>query len=299
MKNNPVYVELNIHSSLDELWRHTQIPQLHEQWDLRFSEIEYLPRSGDSTKQMFRYTTRIGFGLKIKGIGETSSQSHDQKKERLSTLLFSSSQPISLISTGGGYWKYKENNGMLTFSTRFDYKTRFGAVGSFIDRILFRPVFGYATAWSFDRLRIWLEEKVPPSIVAERAFIHYLSVLLLMLLWCFEGLVPKLLSPAAGELKLMRSFGLFEGQEITMIYLIGITEIVIGLLTVYGHRNKWTFYIQILLLLTLTVPMLAAAPDLMTMPFNPVTLAAPMIGLSLIAIWSSRHLPQPKRCKRK
>ena len=28
--------------SIDSLWSHTQIPALHERWDLRFSGIEYL-----------------------------------------------------------------------------------------------------------------------------------------------------------------------------------------------------------------------------------------------------------------
>src|SRR6266480_3729964 len=59
-----IYVEIPIRASIDELWEKTQNPQLHQRWDLRFTQIEYLPRQGDEP-QRFLYRTRIGFGLKI------------------------------------------------------------------------------------------------------------------------------------------------------------------------------------------------------------------------------------------
>jgi hypothetical protein len=37
-------VEIRIRGSIDELWHRTQHPALHQRWDLRFSEIDYLPR---------------------------------------------------------------------------------------------------------------------------------------------------------------------------------------------------------------------------------------------------------------
>ena len=56
---------------MDELWRRTQDPSLHERWDLRFSEIVYLPRPDETTPQRFSYATRIGFGLRIRGEDES------------------------------------------------------------------------------------------------------------------------------------------------------------------------------------------------------------------------------------
>ncbi|MDQ8733684.1 DoxX-like family protein [Paenibacillus sp. LHD-38] len=299
MKNKPIYVELDIDAALSELWEHTQDPRLHEQWDLRFTEIEYLPRADVSEKQLFRYATRIGFGFKIAGMGETCSTTAPNKGMRLSTLAFSSEQQLSLIRKGGGYWKYEENGNRLTFITLFDYQTRFGFAGKLLDRYLFRPLFGYATAWSFDRLRIWLEERIPPSFIAERALIHYMSVILIMLLWCYEGLVPKLFFPEAGELYLMRKLGWFEGSELQIIQLIGILEIGLGLITAFWHRRSGMYTVQALLLLLLTAPMILFAPELLAAPFNPLTLALPMIGLCFAARWSSRYLPQASRCRRK
>lgn len=96
----------------------------------------------------------------------------------------------------------------IRFSTQYDYKTRFGLAGAWFDRLLFRPLFGLATAWSFDVLRLWAEKDIPPSVTIRKAFIHALSVMMLVVLWCYEGLVPKLLFPEAGELDLLRQSGL-------------------------------------------------------------------------------------------
>lgn len=298
MKSKPIYVELDIHTTLEELWEHTQTPQLHEQWDLRFSEIQYLPRINETDQQKFLYQTRIGFGLNITGTGETSSTTQHQTNERLSTLSFCSEQPVSLIRQGGGYWKYKQRGDRITFITLYDYKTRFGLAGRVLDRYLFRPLFGYATAWSFDRLRIWLEERIPPSVIAERALIHYISVLFVMLLWCYEGIVPKLLFPEAGELFIMKQTGWFEGMELQMVQLLGIGEIGFGLLTAYCHRKTGMLFAQIIVLLALTLPAILFSPELLRSPFNPLTVTLPMLGLCMTAHWTKRHLPQASRCKR-
>jgi hypothetical protein len=59
-----IYVEILVRAPMDALWAHTQTPSLHQRWDLRFSRIDYLPKPRDIEPQRFRYTTRIGFGLK-------------------------------------------------------------------------------------------------------------------------------------------------------------------------------------------------------------------------------------------
>lgn len=70
MKQKPIYVEIEMTSDLDKLWEYTQNPSLHKEWDLRFSDITYLHRSVNEA-QRFLYETRIGFGLKVSGAGET------------------------------------------------------------------------------------------------------------------------------------------------------------------------------------------------------------------------------------
>ena len=65
MKRAPIYVEARIDCPLEALWDATQQPALHQQWDLRFTEITYLPRPDPAAPQQFVYGTRIGFGLGV------------------------------------------------------------------------------------------------------------------------------------------------------------------------------------------------------------------------------------------
>ena len=100
-----IYVEIPIRASMDELWEKTQDPQLHQRWDLRFTQIEYLPRHGEEP-QRFLYRTRVGFGLKIDGQGESVGERDGEGGATTSSLKFWSEDPKSLIKTGSGYWKY-------------------------------------------------------------------------------------------------------------------------------------------------------------------------------------------------
>ncbi|MFD0710841.1 SRPBCC family protein [Paenibacillus sp. GCM10027626] len=186
IRQRPIYVEIEIQAPMDKLWQHTQQPELHEQWDMRFSEIRYLPQEEDGL-QRFTYRTRIGFGLQIAGTGVTRASYNEQSGAKVSTLAFGSQQRLSLINSGHGYWKYIPHEAGITFLTRYQYQTRFGRLGRWFDAFLFRPMFGYATAWSFDVLRLWLEKQIPPACSIRQAIIHYTSVALLCVLWLFEG----------------------------------------------------------------------------------------------------------------
>src|SRR4051812_9546288 len=148
-----IYVETFIRGSLDVVWEKTQNPALHERWDVRFTHIEYLPRLDDQP-QRFLYTTKIGFGVCISGEGE-SLATRVSDGESTSALKFWSDDPKSLIVTGSGYWKYREADGGVRFRTWYDYKTRFGIFGLIFDRLIFRPLLSWATAWSFESLRLW------------------------------------------------------------------------------------------------------------------------------------------------
>ncbi len=76
----------------------------------------------------------------------------------------------SLIREGSGYWRYVPVRGGVRFLTGYAYRPRWGCLGRLID-LVFGPLFGWATAWSFDRLRLWLERGVPP----ERARLHFIA----------------------------------------------------------------------------------------------------------------------------
>ncbi len=203
-----IYVEILIRAPADEIWRYTQTPQLHQRWDLRFTAIDYLPKHSDDEPQRFRYSTRIGFGLKIEGHGESTGTREDATGLRTSALKFWSSDPKSLIEHGSGYWKYIPVAGGVRFLTWYDYRTRFGPPGRLIDRLFFRPLIGWATAWSFDRLRLWMERDVPPGTSTRVAAIHAMTRLGIAFTWLWQGLMPKLLFPSLDERVMMEATGL-------------------------------------------------------------------------------------------
>ncbi|MGW6268239.1 hypothetical protein [Streptomyces sp. NPDC055060] len=163
-----LYVEARIDADLDELWAYTQEPSRHQRWDLRFTEIDYLPRV-PGEPQHFRYGTRVLPFLTLAGTGVSAGEKLRADGTRTSALRFASPHPLSLLREGSGYWRYvPDPDGGIRFLTGYDYRPRWGRFGALADRAVFRPLMGWATAWSFDRLRLWLERGITP----ERLLLH-------------------------------------------------------------------------------------------------------------------------------
>jgi hypothetical protein len=161
-RRRSLYVETLIRADGDELWRLTQEPGEHQRWDLRFTRIEYLPRAIRDDRQRFRYSVKLLPGLWITGAGACAGERIRPDGTKTSVLRFASSQRLSLIRSGTGYWRYVPADAGIRFLTGYDYQPGWGWFGELADR-LFRPVMGWATAWSFDRLRLWVEDGIPPE----------------------------------------------------------------------------------------------------------------------------------------
>ncbi|MFG2329060.1 hypothetical protein ACGFMM_05490 [Streptomyces sp. NPDC048604] len=157
-----LYIETHIRAGMETLWERTQEPAEHQRWDLRFTEIDYLPRVADEP-QRFRYATRVLPFLAVAGTGVSAGERHRAGGDRVSALRFASPHPLSLLAEGSGYWRYVPGDGGVRFLTGYDYRPRWGRFGAAADRLLFRPLMGWATAWSFDRLRLWCEDGITPE----------------------------------------------------------------------------------------------------------------------------------------
>jgi hypothetical protein len=298
MRSEPIYVEIRIRCAMDDRWRLTQTPDLHRRWDLRFSDIRYLPRTDESRPQRFLYETRIGLGLAVRGEGETAG-TREADGARTSALKFSSGDPKSLIRTGAGYWKYVPAEDDVRFLTRYDYQTRFGAPGRAFDALVFRPLLGWATAWSFDRLRLWLEDGIDPATSAALALVHGVARGVLGFIWIYQGVFPKLLFQDGGELDILRASGLVAGVEPRVLTVVGLAEVVFGVLLLTLWRARSLFLVNILLLGLLVLGAAFSQPRLLVAPFNPVTLNLAMVGLGVAGSLSSARLPTARRCRRR
>lgn len=294
----PLYVEIRIAAPLEELWAATQDPARHQEWDLRFSRIEYLPRASTAEPQRFRYATRIGLGLAIEGRGE-STGTQEKDGRRSSALRFWSDDPRSLIRAGSGYWKYVPEEQGVRFLTRYDYDTRFGVAGAWFDRWVFRPLIGWATAWSFDLLRLSLEGGGAPRALLASAGAQATARLAQAGVWLYQGLVPKLLWQETGELEILRGSGLFGGHEPGVLSAIGAGELAFGLLLLLRPRSRALPWIEMGLLLLLLLGAVVSRPATLVAPFNPPSLTLALLGLAAAELWLLRlELPSASRCRR-
>ena len=169
-KRKPIYIESLVKGSVDRIWELTQEPAQHQRWDVRFGEISYMP-AVEGEPQQFVYATEPIPGLRVDGRGESIGDRDRPDGSRYSGLKFWSDHPLSIVKEGAGYWRYIPTDDGVRFLTRFDYRPRWGKFGEVVDRVFFRPLFGWATAWSFDRLRMWVEDDIEPEKSRNRALI--------------------------------------------------------------------------------------------------------------------------------
>lgn len=294
-----IYVEVRIHTTMDELWHATQTPGLHARWDLRFTAIEYLPRADDTEPQRFRYATRIGFGLTIQGQGETVGQHDAADASRTSALRFWSDDPRSLIREGAGYWRYVPTEDGLRFFTSYDNRIRFGTLGRVFDALVFRPLLGWATAWSFDRLRLWLEKGIPAAVSLQRSLIHLIARVALAFVWLYQGLLPKLLQPHTDELAMIQQGGVSAANAPLVAQLIGAGEVALGLAMLVSFRQRWPFLLTLVLMIAATASVAFHSPQYLSAAFNPVSLNVLMASLAVVGLLSSRDLPSAGHCLRR
>lgn len=294
VKRRPLYIKTTIECDLDTLWEHTQDPVLHQQWDLRFTTIEYLSKANPNSSQEFLYETNI-LGIKINGTGESVATKTNSTGESTSVLKFASNSRISLIREGSGYWKYRPQQGGVQFITGYDYKTHWGSFGTLTDRLIFRPLMVWATAWSFDCLKNWIERGLHPKQALKAQWTVSLLHLALGMVWVYHGLVPKLLYPHAGELEMMQQVPFVRGYGEGVLTAVGWVEILFGLLCFFYYR-KIIHVINIAAVTALFVGALMSKPAVFAEPFSPFSLTVTMIAISIVALQFYSDLPRASHC---
>ena len=294
-----IYVEILVRAPMDALWAHTQTPALHERWDLRFSEIDYLPRLGDGAPQRFRYATRIGFGLEISGEGETTGQRGLPDGSSTAALKFGSDAPLSIIREGSGYWKYIQTRDGVRFLTWYDYRTRFGAAGALFDRLIFRPLIGWATAWSFDRLRLWLEERVDPRVAVRQTFIHLVARVALAAVFAYQGIVPKLLVRHVDEIAMIRAAGVPTALTTTALAALGICELAMAAVLLVAWSRSWPAWLCLVSMPIAATLVALRSPAFFGAAFNPFSLNISVAALAAVDLIVLAGVPSAARCLRR
>lgn len=298
MKNKPIYVEIPIKAKVNEVWRMTQTPELHEQWDLRFSSITYLPKKTEDEPQSFLYETKIGFGFTVSGWGRSVGTHNKNDGTKTSSLHFGTEQKISPIKEGKGYWQYIPTENGTTFLTQYDYEMRNGLFWRFID-FFFRPIMGWGTALSFDVLKRWLETGEQPRTQYIRFFSNSFLTFLFFFVWLYHGLIPKIVATHPVELSLLTSITSLDGGfAVNLVKVIGMMEIIFGFVWLIYRRKRYLFALQLIVFPILMITTILADSSLWLHPFNPITFNLSLWFLSLIGFLLAKDLPTSKNCKR-
>lgn len=158
MARTAIYVEIGIRSPIETVWQLTQDPAQHPRWDLRFSGITPTTELAGGGYR-FRYERRIPFHT-IVGTGTSLGEKSRPDGTRTSALRFTTTDRLSPLGDGRGYWRYVPTENGVTFITGYDYEPGWGRL---LDAVILRRLIGWMTAWSFDRLRIWAETGAPPE----------------------------------------------------------------------------------------------------------------------------------------
>jgi hypothetical protein len=294
-----IYVEITINGEMDDVWLKTQSPELHERWDLRFTDIEYLPRTGETQPQRFLYRTRIGFGLAACGEGESVATRSSPDGIRTSALKFWSNDSKSLIKEGAGYWQYVPSANGIQFLTSYDYHVRFGRLGRMLDLIAFRPLLGWATAWSFDRLRLWIERGIDPASSMRFAILHQVATATIAFVWIYQGAVPKLMFRQSEEIAMLQDAGISASAANSALSLIGFAEIVLGVLVILFSKFRWPFVLTFVLMIIATASVAVHSPARLIAAFNPVSLNVLMAAMAVVGWVCIGQFPMASRCLRK
>ncbi|HDR4899365.1 DoxX-like family protein [Bacillus cereus] len=294
----PIYVSTEMNTTMEKLWEYTQEPRMHTEWDARFTEISYLEKQ-EGEPQKFLYKTKIGFGLEIAGEGESIGEIRKETGERISSLKFWTDNTLSLIQIGRGYWKYTPCKEHIHFETQYDYDTRYGRIGNVIDFYMFRPLLGWATAWSFDALKLWLEKGLHPRLLIRRTMTYWLVCFLFAFVWMYQGIFPKIIFSHPEEMKMLSAIIGSTGNSIAILKVIGMLEIIFGIIWLFPVPKQKLFILHIFMLIALTI--VAGFTNIVsfTEPFNPITLNVLLMGVSIVGYMNSFDLPSAKNCKRK
>lgn len=166
-----VWVTTTVAGPPDRLWHLTQDTAHHPRWDLRFSSITPAGHDDDG-HQRFTYALALPHPrlplLTVRGTGTSTAERRGDDGAGTSAIRFTSGDApadrLSPLARGAGFWRYApQPDGRTRFTTGYDYVPGWGRLGAALDPWLTRPLVVWATAWSFDRLRLWAERSQTPE----------------------------------------------------------------------------------------------------------------------------------------
>jgi hypothetical protein len=157
---------------------------------------------------------------------------------------------------------------------------------------------GWATAWSFDRLRLWIEKGIDPAISMQRSAIHAICRFVVALVWLYQGLVPKLLARHADELAMLADAGIPNSSLPSVLAAIGLAEVLFGAAVLVFFRHRWPLMLTVWLMIVAIAGVIVKSPRFLVAAFNPVSLNLLLATVALIGVLVMNDLPSACHCLR-
>lgn len=134
------------------------------------------------------------------------------------------------------------------------------------------------------------------SSTAERPLQRALQLcqLAVAFVWFYHGLVPKLLGPAADELRMDRALGLSDSEAVQLAYIAGSCEIVFAAIVLIFRKQEWPLWLTIFAMVGLLAFAAWASPPLLGAAFNPVSTNVCVAVLAAVALLLQRSLGRPE-----
>ena len=122
--------------------------------------------------------------------------------------------------------------------------------------------------------------------------IYWVANITIALTWIYHGIVPKLLYMETGELPMVKESGMFGGNEAAVVYVVGVLEIIFGMMFLFLGSWKIMHWLNIGALVALGIAACVIRNDIYTYPFNPATTAFGVMGLSVIVLVIREYVPK-------
>src|SRR5690606_29325359 len=145
------------------------------------------------------------------------------------------------------------------------------------------PGFGWATAWSFDRLRLWLKEGIPPERSRDQAIAHATAVGGLVGVIAYQGLEPKVWKVDHDEVAIWQGLGLSGPRARKLVRVVGAVEAGFAVATAARSGKRWPFVIAIAAMPTLAIGAAKSDRSILTKAFNPGSLGVAVAALAGVA----------------
>ncbi len=130
-----------------------------------------------------------------------------------------------------------------------------------------------------------------PALSKKISSIIFIANLTIAITWLYHGIIPKLMYMETGELSMVIDSGMFRGNEVAVVYIVGIAEVIFGLLILFFGRKNILHWLNVFGLLALAIGATFAKPDIYSYPFNPATTEFGIIGLSIIVLLLNNYFP--------